>query len=105
MVAVRVAARRAREGVPQGGYRPLFSAQEQREGPLANVPRMRWNLLVIHRSGKPGAYAVGALGTAAECSDMLFAAGCDAATDHLAAPVLTLCRVSAVARAGCPGRG
>jgi len=41
---------------------------------------MRWNLLVIHRSGKPGAYAVGALGTAAECSDMLFAAGCDAAT-------------------------
>ena len=59
MVAVRVGVRRDREGVTPGGYRPLFSAQEQSEGPLADGRRMSGNLPVIPRSGKPGAHAVG----------------------------------------------
>jgi len=39
MVAVRVGARRDREGVTPGGYRPLFSAQEQSEDPGKPVAR------------------------------------------------------------------
>jgi len=67
---MRVGARRGREGVTPSGYRPLFSAQEQREttNPVPGVDQ---------------------LGTAAECIDMLFAAGCGRREEHLAAPVLT----------------